>query len=45
MKRIAKIVMILAAAAALSGCLSLKPFTQDELRRISCAPVERVAQS
>lgn len=43
MKQIAKIFLILAVASALSGCLSLKPFTQDELRRISCAAVEWVS--
>ncbi len=37
MKKIAILVSALTVALILAGCSSLKPFTQDELDRLSCA--------
>lgn len=35
MKRTILFALVVALVASLSGCLSLKPFTQDELSRLS----------
>jgi hypothetical protein len=35
MKRFAFSLVVVALIASLGGCLSLKPFTQDELSRLS----------
>ena len=36
--QITAILMLLGAVLLLAGCLTLKPFTQDELDRISSVP-------
>jgi len=47
MKGFRKIVVLMMAAVAavgmLSACSSLKPFTQDELSRISGVPLEQTS--
>jgi hypothetical protein len=35
MKRTVLFALVVALVAGLTGCLSLKPFTQDELNRLS----------
>gem|GEM_PF-4656310 len=42
MKRIAVLLSAIAVALILAGCSSLKPFTQDELDRLSCAEATSV---